>query len=113
MGDISEWLLENVDQQKITLIGGEIVGVKTEDRKAILLDDLMEENFLKISPKSVGVYIPADEILRRPKFQWFAVLSSEEVLKTNSIIAKYLQASIVDTTSEYTKKTEMRSVASL
>ena len=113
VGDISEWLLENVDQQKITLIGGEIVGVKTEDRKAILLDDLMEENFLKISPKSVGVYIPADEILRRPKFQWFAVLSSEEVLKTNSIIAKYLQASIVDTTSEYTKKTEMRSVASL
>ena len=113
VGDISEWLLENVDQQKITLIGGEIVGVKTEDRKAILLDDLMEENFLKISPKSVGVYIPADEILRRPKFQWFAVLSSEEVLKTNSIVAKYLQASIVDTTSEYTKKTEMRSVASL
>jgi hypothetical protein len=113
VGDVSEWLLENVDQQRITLIGGEIVGVKTEDRKTILLDNLMEEEFLKLSSNNVGIYIPADEILRRPKFQWFAVMPSEELLKTNMIVSKYLLASIVDTTSDYSKKSEIRSVASL
>lgn len=113
VGDISEWLLENVDKQRIALIGGEVLGVKTADRKAILLDDLMEEQYLNISDKSVGIYIPADEILHRPKFQWFASLPSQDVLQTNAIITKYLLASIVDTTSEYSKKTEMRSVASL
>ena len=113
VGDVSEWLLENVDQQRITLIGGEIVGVKTQDRKTILLDDLMEEQFLQISDKNMGIYIPADEILRRPKFQWFAVMPSEELLKTNMIVSKYLLASIVDTTSEYTKSTEIRSIVSI
>ena len=113
VGDVSEWLLENVNKQKMTLIGGEVLGVKTEDRKAILLEDLMEEAYLKISPRSVGIYIPADEILRRPKFEWFASLPSEDILKTNAIVAKYLQASIVDTTSEYSKNTEIRSVVSL
>jgi len=113
VGDVSEWLLENVDQQRIVLIGGEVVGVKTEDRKVILLDNLMEEEFLKISSSSVGIYIPADEILRRPKFQWFAVMPADEVLKTNMIVSKYLQASIVDTTNEYSKTTEVRSIVSI
>ena len=113
VGDVSEWLLENVNQQRILLIGGEVVGVKTDDRKAILLDNLMEEEFLKISSSSVGIYIPSDEILRRPKFQWFAVMPADELLKTNMIVSKYLQASIVDTTSEYTKSTEVRSIVSI
>ncbi len=113
VGDVSEWLLENVDQQRIVLIGGEVVGVKTEDRKVILLDNLMEEEFLKISSSSVGIFIPADEILRRPKFQWFAVMPADELLKTNMIVSKYLQASIVDTTSEYSKTTEVRSIVSI
>jgi len=113
VGDVSEWLLENVDQQRIVLIGGEVVGVKTEDRKVILLDNLMEEEFLKISSSSVGIYIPADEILRRPKFQWFAAMPADEVLKTNMIVSKYLQASIVDTTNEYSKTTEVRSIVSI
>ena len=62
---------------------------------------------------SVGIYIPADEILRRPKFQWFAVMPADEVLKTNMIVSKYLQASIVDTTNEYSKTTEVRSIVSI
>lgn len=113
VGNVSQWLLENTRAQKINLIGGEMVGIKTDDRKAILLDHLMEEEYLKIHPSSVGIYIPADEILSRPKFQWFAVLPSEEILKTNMIVSKYLIASIVDTTSEYSIKNEIRSVTSI
>ena len=113
VGSVSQWLLEAVNNMQINLIGGEIIGVKTDDRKAILLDNLMEEQFLKISYKSVGIYIPAEEILTRPKFQWFAVLPTEEILNTNMIVSKYLKASIVDTTSEYMRNTTVKSIAAI
>ena len=113
VGFVSEWLLKQIKQQKINLIGGEIIGVKTDDNKTILLDNLMEEDFLKISNKNVGIYIPADEILSRPKFQWFAVLPSEDLLKTNMIVTKYLKASIIDSNDEYVKNTEIKSIVSI
>lgn len=113
VGDISNWLLLNVEHNRMNLIDGEIIGIKTRDHKAILLEDLMEEKFLKISNDSIGIYIPADEILNRTKYQWFAVMPSEDILKTNLIVAKFLMASIVDSTSEYTKKSEIKSVVTL
>jgi len=113
VGDSSQWCLEAINKQKMTLVGGELTGVKTQDRKTILLEDLMEEGFLNMHKSAVGIYIPADEVLRRPKYQWFAVLPSEQILKSNMIISKYLMASIVDTTSEYSKSNEIQSVVSI
>lgn len=113
VGDSSQWCLEAISKQKMTLVGGELTGVKTQDRKTILLEDLMEEGFLNMHKSAVGIYIPADEILRRPKYQWFAVLPSDQILKSNMIISKYLMASIVDTTSEYSKSNEIQSVVSI
>lgn len=114
VGDASEWCIEAINKQKMNLVGGERVGVKTQDRKTILLENLMEEEYLDLNHNAVGIYIPADEILNRPKFQWFAVLPSEQILKANMIISKYLMASIVDSTNEYNKKSnEIRSVVSI
>jgi hypothetical protein len=109
VGDIQEWFLEKVDEQKVNLVGGEQIGVKTEKRKTILLDNLMEEEYLDLTHNCVGVYIPEDEVLKRPKYQWFAVLPSEQILNSNIIISKYLKASIVDSTDEYHKTSEIRS----
>jgi hypothetical protein len=113
LGDVSEKCLELVNGQKINLIGGQFIGVKTKARKTILLENLMEEEYLDLSNDAVGIYIPDDEILNRPKFQWFAVLSKDEILNSRMIISKYLMASIVDTTSEYHKKSEVRSVVAI
>jgi len=113
VGDTSNWCFDRLNEGKLNLIGGERIGVKTEKRKTILLEDLMEEGFLDLRKDTVGIYIPADEILTRPKYQWFAVLPSEQVLKTNSIIAKYLMASIADSSDEYVKSSEIRSVVSI
>jgi hypothetical protein len=113
-GEMSQWCLDAIQKQKLTLVGGEMVGVKTNDRKTILLENLMEEEYLDLSPNVVGIFIPGEEILNRPKFQWFAVLPAEQLLKTKMIISKYLIAAIADTTNEYHKKTtEIRSVASI
>jgi len=112
-GGVSNWLLTANREQKINLIGGEVVGVKTADRKQVLLENLMEEEYLNFHDSLVGIYIPEDEILIRPKFQWFAVLPSEQVLQAKCIISKYLMASIVDSTSEYYKSAEINSVVSI
>ena len=113
VGDTSQWCLDAIKTQKLNLVGGELIGVKTQARKTILLENLMEEEYLDLSQQAVGIYIPADEILKRPKFQWFSVLSSEEVLKTNAIVSKYLMASILDSTDEYKKSSEIPSVVAL
>jgi hypothetical protein len=112
-GENAQWCLDKINQQKMNLVGGEYIGVKSQDRRPILLENLMEEGYLNLNANAVGIYIPADEILIRPKFQWFAVMSTDQILKSNIIISKYLMASIIDTTSEYTKSTEVPSVVSI
>ena len=74
VGNISQWLINANTRQLVNLVGGELIGIKSEDRKQILLDNLMEEEFLNLHNSLVGIYIPNDEILTRPKFQWFAYL---------------------------------------
>jgi hypothetical protein len=112
-GDTSNWCMDAVKQGKMKVVGGEQIGIKTQTGKPILLEELMEENYLDLVKSPYGIYIPADEILRRPKFQWFAAISSEEVFKTNAIIAKHLKASIVDSNSEYITPTTIKSVVSI
>ena len=104
VGDTSQWCLEAIRDQKLTLVGGEHVGVKTEDRKTILLENLMEEAYLNLNKGAVGIYIPGDEILSRNKYQWFAVLPSEQIISASMIISKYLLASISDSTGDYQPK---------
>ena len=96
LGETSKWLLKTIEQQHMRLLGGELVGVKSKHRHVITLDDLMEETFLELHPDCFGIWIPEKDILKRPKYQWFASLSSEEIMNTNSALSKYLKASIVD-----------------
>jgi hypothetical protein len=103
-------------QQKIlslpaTIVDGRLIGVKTTKNKPILLEDLISENYLDLDEKAYGIYIPAEQILTRPKYQWFAYLSSADVLATNAVITKYLKASAVN---EYTKDTHtLKSVTTI
>ena len=91
LGDASRWLMTAIDSHKMNLIQGENVGVKTMDRKPILLEELMEEIPLAVDPTAYGIFIPEDDILQRVKYQWFAVLSSEQLMESNAIIITYLK----------------------
>ena len=112
-GHSSHFCIDAINNGKMNLISGEMVGVKTTKKKTILLEDLMEENFLDLSPSCLGIYLPADEILTRTKYQWFASLPSSNILESRIIIAKYLKASIVDSQDEYHKDNKPRSVVSI
>jgi len=101
LGNIQKWLYNEVEAGSINLVNGKLIGTKTSKGRQILLEDLMSENYLDLDEEHYGIYIPADEVLARPKYQWLAHLSSNEVLKTNAIITKYLKSSAVDATNEY------------
>jgi hypothetical protein len=101
LGNIQAWLYNEVAAGSFHLVNGKQIGTKTSKGKQILLEDLMSENFLDLDPSAYGIYIPAEEILARPKYQWLAYLPSEDVLKTNSVIVKYLKSSAVDAVNEY------------
>ena len=90
-GSLNIYCLDLIKLNKMILIGGEIIGIKNASKQKILLEELMEEKELDLHSKCCGIYIPHDEILKRIKYQWFAYLTSDEILKSTSILSKYLQ----------------------
>ena len=106
LGDTSIGCAGSVQMGRMNLIGGEFIGIKTNKRKPVLIEELMEDNFLDLNENMYGIYIPEDEILLRPKFSWFAVLSTEQLLETNIFIAKHIKASMMDSLTIYRKKPE-------
>jgi hypothetical protein len=104
-GEKAQWLWNKIGQQEIALVGGEFVGVKSRQKKVIDLDELMADGFLDVDNSQLyGVFIPADDLLIRPKYAWFAVLPTHQVINTHTIAAKYLKLSIIDSADMYTKK---------
>jgi hypothetical protein len=103
LGDTSIGCVGTIQMGKMNLIGGEYIGIKTRKSKPVLIEELMEDNYLDLHENIYGIYIPEDEILRRPKFSWFAVLTTEQLLETNTFITKHIKASMLDAVSIYTK----------
>ena len=74
----------------INYIDGKITGVKDRFNKPILLEDLMENKNILLDENNVGLYIPHSQLIKRRKYNWFCALSAEEVLKSNTFIARYM-----------------------
>ncbi len=87
------------------LIGGELVGVKTLNGKPVLLEHLMEDGFLHLSPQCAAVYIPEEELLARTKYQWLSVMPVDEVMRTNVAIVKYMKAAMSNMEEDRPEKT--------
>ena len=50
----------------------------------------MKNNFINLTDRVQGLYIPADEIIKRSAYQWFARLSAKQALDSDTMIGKYL-----------------------
>ena len=52
---------------------------------------------IKFSPNMIGIWIPAKELLKRRKFEYFTRMSISQVLKANIILSKYIiMVNVVD-----------------
>jgi len=90
LGDFNRWCNKRIQNGKINMIDGVEIGTKTIEEKPILVDHLMSNYYLQLYPGTYGIYIPADEILKRNKYEWFARLSAKQALQSNTIIGNYL-----------------------
>jgi hypothetical protein len=82
----------SLSKYRVSLIPAEELGAKTTTNKPVLLEELLSDVDIRLSPTSAGIYIPSCEILKRNKFQWFARLSPKQVLESNTLIGKYILA---------------------
>jgi len=94
LGEYDKWCMQRIESGRINLIDGVEIGTKTIDEKQIIIDDLMSNNYLDLYQGTYGILIPAEEILSRRKFEWFARLSPKQVMESDTIIGNYILLSV-------------------
>jgi len=87
---------KKINNNKINLINGLDIGIKTIDEKPIIIEDLMSNNYLNISTSAYGILIDSKSIINRKQYEWFGRLSERQVLESNTIIGNYLLVNIGD-----------------
>jgi len=77
---------------RMSVLDGSKVGVKDGNGALIDLADLLSQNELPCVCDALGIYVDSDEVLRRPKFAWFARLSVEQFQESELALAKLLRS---------------------
>jgi len=90
LGEYDKWCMQRIESGRINLIDGVEIGTKTIDEKQIIIDDLMSNHYLDLYQGTYGILIPAEEVLSRKKFEWFARLSPKQVMESDTIIGNYI-----------------------
>jgi hypothetical protein len=90
LGDFDRWCNKRIGNKHLRLISGTEVGTKSVDEEMIGVDDLLSEEYIQFYSKMYGIWIPADQILKRRKYEWFARMSPEQIFQGNFILAKYI-----------------------
>jgi hypothetical protein len=92
-GKISKWFFNEISKGRVNVIKSDLIGTKKSDGSPIIIDELMSDSSdIDLPSDSFGLYIPAHELVRRRNFGWFVRMSPEQVLQSNTQIAKYLLA---------------------
>lgn len=89
-GEFNRWCNTRVYNGQINLIDGKEVGVKTLDDEPVLIDDLLNDDYLNLYDNMYGIWVPHRMILKRNHYEWFARLSAKQVLESNTILSKYM-----------------------
>jgi hypothetical protein len=94
LGDFNRWCNARIKSGRINMINGLDIGTKTVQDKPILVEDLLSNNYLDLYPNTYGILIPANEILMRRNYEWFARLSTKQVVESDTILGNYFLLSL-------------------
>ena len=89
-GNVRLWLN---GQKDLTILDGKYIGLKKIDETPVLLEELLGTEHIELPVTTYGIYLPQEEILSRSKFSWFARMSTDQILKSSLLVAKYTLAS--------------------
>lgn len=98
LGEYDKWTKQRIENGRINLVDGIEIGTKTMDDKQIVIEDLMSNHYLDLYQGAYGILIPADEVLSRRKYEWFARMSPKQVMESDTIIGNYILLSQTDET---------------
>jgi hypothetical protein len=90
LGAYGRWCNEKIVNGVMNLLRADKLGMKDTLGKPVTIERLMGNTYIDLPGTVKGLYIPADEILKRSAFQWFARLSAKQALASDTIISKYL-----------------------
>jgi len=90
LGAYGRWCNEKIVNWEMNLLTADKLGMKDALGKPVTIERLMGNTYIDLPGAVKGLYIPADEILKRSAFQWFARLSAKQALASDTIISKYL-----------------------
>ncbi len=90
VGSYNRWCNEKIMNGKMNLIPAKQLGIKDINNAPVTIERLIGNTYIEMNNSIKGLYIPADEILKRTAFQWFARLSAKQALASDTIIGKYL-----------------------
>lgn len=89
-GKIASICNKLVLNNEAVLVRGCDIGTKTKRGEPVVIDDLLGNTHIKFKDGLYGVYVPACEILKRTKFEWFARMNIQQVLESDTIVGKLL-----------------------
>jgi len=90
LGKFDKWCAMKIKKTEVNLIPAIEIGVKDINDDPITIDILMSQGYIDLYSNAYGILIPAYEILNRTNYEWFARLSPDQVLKSDTIIGKYI-----------------------
>ena len=90
LGEFDRWCNKKITAKRMRLIPGTDIGTKTVDEGPVTVDTLLSEDYIHFYPKMYGIWIPAEQILKRVKYEWFARMSPQQIFQGNFILAKYI-----------------------
>lgn len=87
-GGYNAWINDHIVKKHVKLIPGTDVGTKTINEDPVLIDNLLNQDFIQFYNKMYGIWIPADQILKRNNYEWFARLSADQIFQSDTILGK-------------------------
>jgi len=90
VGSYNRWCNEKIMDGTMNMIPANELGIKDTNNAPVTIERLIGNTYIEMTNSMKGLYIPADEILKRTAFQWFARLSAKQALASDTMIGKYL-----------------------
>ena len=90
LGSINNWLSLKIENREINIVPSNKLGAKDAMGNSVMIERLISNNYIDFINCIYGIYIPADDVLTRLKYNWFARLSPEQVLESDTTIGKQL-----------------------
>lgn len=95
LGLEDQHLLSFLFANKANQIDAKLLGVEDIYGKIVGIDRLIGNSHIPFDTNLYGIYIPNDEILKRTAYQWFARLSTSQVMSSKTNIGELLRSSNV------------------